>query len=333
MTDSLQKNPSKMLQNGVFKPFCNNLTKSNNIWMLLIGFFLSFLTSTLLVANEKVEYNLQPLTKGVYWHLGQHLSVQAAGREDISNSGVVVGERCVAVIDSGGSLSVGKQLLAAIRMVTQLPICYVINTHIHFDHLLGNAAFTDKDTEFVGHYQLANAVKNNQAFFQKRFPTELAGAELIIPSILVKGKQQLDLGGRVLELRAWPIAHTNTDLTVYDLTSGVIWSGDLVFRERLPILDGSLLGWLSVMKQLRTLPVQNIIPGHGPKATNWDEALTEQKRYLQKLLTEVREKIAQNVFLADAIKTVAQSEAKHWQLFESGHRRNVSRAFRQLEWE
>lgn len=309
-----------------------NRDKTQVLLVTLLGFFLSFF-SGLAVADKKGEYRLESLGAGVYWHLGEHRSLEDAGRDDIANTGVVIGKRCVAVIDSGGSLAMGKQLLEAIGAVTKLPVCYVINTHIHYDHLLGNAAFSAKGTTFVGHYQLAPAVEANQAFFQKHFATELAGAKVIAPSLLVKGKRHLDLGGRILELQSWSSAHTHTDLTVYDPVSKIMWSGDLVFRERLPVLDGSLQGWLALIKQLQTLPAQHIIAGHGAIATNWNEALAAQKRYLQKLLDEVRAQIAEGAFLEEAMDTVGRDEAKHWQLFEQNHRRNVARAFRQLEWE
>lgn len=311
----------------------NNTSTTNKLAIIaFIVFLLVLLAMRIINIDGKASY-LQPLSPGVYWHNGRHLSLQNTERDDIANSGVIIGTKCVAVIDSGGSLALGKQLLTAIRTITKLPICYIINTHIHYDHILGNAAFIDTNTKFVGHHKLSAAVERNQDFFQKRFSTELAGAKLINPSILVKGEQQLDLGGRMLELRSWQTAHSHTDLTVYDPTSGSFWTGDLVFRERLPRLDGSLRGWLEAMKQLKTLPARQIIPGHGAVATNWDEALTDQNRYLTTLLNEVRAKIKASVFVTDALKTVGISEKEHWQLFEAGHKGNVSRAFTELEWE
>lgn len=302
------------------------------ILIIYLGVFFSFI-SFFSAADESSEYQLKPLAQGVYWHLGQHHSLQHTKRDDIGNSGVVIGKRCVAIIDTGGSLAIGKKILAAVRSITQLPICYVINTHIHYDHLLGNTAFSDTGAKFVGHYKLATAILNNQTFFQKNFANELAKRKLVVPDLLVKDKQKLDLGDRILELRAWQNAHSNTDLSVYDPESGAIWTGDLLFRERLPVLDGNLRGWLAVMQQLKTLPARWIIPGHGGIANNWIIALKDQRRYLQSLLTEVRAKITNNVFLADAIKTVGQAEARYWHLFTATHKRNISRAFTQLEWE
>lgn len=107
----------------------------------------------------------------------------------------------------------------------------------------------------------------------------MAKRKLVVSDLLVKDKQKLDLGGRVLELRVWQNAHNNTDLSVYDPESGTIWTGDLLFRERLLVLDGNLRGWL-VMQQLKNLLVRWIIPGHGGLANNWAIALKNQQRYL-----------------------------------------------------
>src|SRR6202041_1224284 len=83
------------------------------------------------------------LASGVYVHRGAQLPLDVPGHDDIANIGFIVGSRCVAVIDTGGSVRTGLALRAAIRRRTSLPICYVINTHVHVDHVLGNWAFKD----------------------------------------------------------------------------------------------------------------------------------------------------------------------------------------------
>ena len=305
-------------------------------------FFLARLFSVLcvlpvLVSGTQGEFVLEEIAPGVYLHRGMHVSFMSEHRDDIANTGFIVGKRCVAVIDSGGSVAVGRMLHAAVRKVTELPVCYVINTHVHFDHVLGNAAFLDEGAEFVGHAELAGEMEANREFFVQQFARELGpeGADAVIaPSRPVADRLNLDLGSRVIELRAWPTAHTRTDLTVYDPATGTLWSGDLLFRERLPVFDGSLKGWLSVMQELEgSVGVGPIVPGHGTPAADWQEASAGQRGYLEALLRETREMIAAGAFLEQAFERVGRAERDRWQLFDENHGRNVSRAWSELEWE
>jgi glyoxylase-like metal-dependent hydrolase (beta-lactamase superfamily II) len=94
---------------------------------------------------------------GVYVHQGRHEVQSAENRGDISNASFVVGSEAVAVIDTSSSLALGQELREAIRGVTEKPIKYVINTHMHPDHVLCNAAFKQDKPTFVGHYKLARA--------------------------------------------------------------------------------------------------------------------------------------------------------------------------------
>ena len=96
----------------------------------------------------------------------------------------------------------------------------------------------------------------------------------------------------MLELRAWPTAHTDTDLTVLDTATGTLFAGDLLFMERIPVVDGSLLGWLRVMDELERLPAQRVVPGHGPPSAPWPEAAAPQRAYLEYLRDTLRARAA-----------------------------------------
>jgi quinoprotein relay system zinc metallohydrolase 2 len=281
-------------------------------------------------------FQLRQVAAGIFVHFGQPLDLEAPGHDDIANIGFIVGSRCVAVIDTGGSVRVGRALLAAIRERTQKPICYIINTHVHVDHLLGNAAFTSSHASFIGHAALPEAIARSRLYFLQHYAEDLdspaSAQQIIAPDQRVQDRLELDLGDRRLQLRAWPVAHTDCDLSVLDQSTRTLFTGDLLFRERLPAVDGDVSGWLNVIDELARMPVKRAIPGHGPLTTNLESALVPERRYLNELLSGVKSAIDLGQSLPEAINTVAASEKPQWLLWDSTHPRNVTRIYQQQEW-
>ncbi len=274
---------------------------------------------------------------GVYVHHGAHKDLNEGYGGDICNIGFIVGGKGIAVIDTGGSPKIGAQLREAVRKVSKLPILYVINTHVHPDHSLGNAAFKQDNPVFVGHGKLAEAMAQRKETYLRNQPkwvgADAAGTELIPPSLAVSATRDLDLGGRTLHLTAYPLAHSPTDLTVLDSASNTLWTGDLLVIERTPSIDGNLPGWLDVIEQLRTIRVAQVIPGHGPASNDLPAALDNEKRYLTTLLTDVRAAIKRGDSMEQTLTGAAQSERGNWLLFDTVNRRNVAIIFPMLEWE
>ena len=83
---------------------------------------------------------------------------QVFEQNNLANVGFIIGNQCIAVIDTGGSPAEGKGLHCAIRRQSSKPICYVINTHVHPDHLLGNQSFESTHVKFIGHKNLPRAI-------------------------------------------------------------------------------------------------------------------------------------------------------------------------------
>lgn len=281
---------------------------------------------------------LEQVADGVYVHHGLHEDLDDGYHGDISNIGFIIGSQGVAVIDTGGSLKVGQRLRAALRKMTPLPILYVINTHIHPDHIFGNAAFLEDKPKFIGHSKLANAMELRKPAYLKQgeqlLEQDFAGSDIVKPSISVEQSLTLDLGGRQLILTAYPNAHTNTDLTVLDEKSGTLWTGDLLFIERTPSLDGDIKGWLQAISQLKQLKgIKQAVPGHGPVTHDLPSALDNEARYLNLLLQDIRTAIKQGKTMEQTMDSAATAEAGHWQLFNTVNRRNINLLYPALEWE
>jgi quinoprotein relay system zinc metallohydrolase 2 len=284
-------------------------------------------------------YDVREIAPGVFVHEGRYELFTPRNFGNVSNTGFIVGRDGVAVIDTGGSPRVGADLLKAIRAQTDLPIMYVINTHMHPDHVFGNAAFVDEKPTFAGHRKLPRALAARASRYLKANEELLGkeafdGTQIIAPTLLVEDKLKVDLGDRVLILEAHKTAHTDNDVTVYDKQTGTLFLGDLLFAKHVPALDGSIRGWLALLDQLsQRKDVARVVPGHGPTSVDWPDALAAEKRYLARIAADVRTFIEQGRTLAQADKEAGLSEKDAWLLFGAYHARNVSAAFAELEWE
>ena len=281
--------------------------------------------------------SMNKIADGVYVHIGTHGDFDKDYHGDMANIGFIVGANSVAIVDSGGSYKVGVQLREAVRSVTQLPIRYVINTHIHPDHIFGNAAFIQDKPEFIGHHNLPGTLSLNHESLMRSLKevlgTDADGSEIVLPTKIVSDVMDIDLGNRKLHLQAWPKAHTNTDLTVLDEKTQTFWTGDLLFITKTPSLDGDLKGWLSVDDGLKAVQAKITIPGHGDPTKDKNGMLDRQNTYLNLLLKDVREAIKNVVDMQQLTETAAQAEKSNWVLFDLINRRNINHAYPQLEWE
>lgn len=286
---------------------------------------------------DPAALDVTEVAPGVYVHTGVIDDWLPSNGGDIANLGFVVGSRCVAVIDTGGTPLLGVRWRAAIERTTRLPICVVIDTHAHPDHVLGNAAFAAADTRFVASAKFNAAMSAREPYFLRAlardFGIAVAHDAVVYPTVAVDGTREFDLGDRVLVAQTWPTAHTDNDLTVYDRQTRTLFASDLLFVQHLPVVDGSLRGWLAAMQQLTKIDAALVVPGHGPTRPGGPDAWRPQQEYLETLLRETRAALKSHQTLSQAVDSVGIQAASRWQLAERFHRRNVTAAFAELEWE
>ena len=290
------------------------------------------------LAAGDLDLAVKTIADGVFAFQGVNELMAPENQGTIANLGAIVGNDAVAVIDSGGSLVEGQAFVSAIKRITQKPIRYLINTHMHPDHIFGNAAFRSEALTIVGHRNLPAALEARAAFYLHSFREQLGeklmqGVEIIPPTLSVEDRLELDLGGRRLELRAWKAAHTDNDLTVFDSRTKTLFTGDLVFLKHLPTLDGSLLGWMRQLDDLAAIEASTVVPGHGLVPSSWPQALADERRYFDVLATDLRKAIRDGVPLSEAAQTAGLAERSNWALFDDYNGRNATAAYAELEWE
>jgi quinoprotein relay system zinc metallohydrolase 2 len=291
-------------------------------------------------ARAASSATLHEIAPGIHVRRGVDEEASPGNADAIANAGFIIGGESVLVFDPGGSLADGAQLRAAIRALTALPIRHVVMSHAHPDHVFGAGAFLDDQPAFVGHARFAAALAARGGYDRERLAAVLgadAAGQPVMPTLEVKDRLELDLGGRMVRLTAHPLAHTDHDLTLLDGASGTLFCGDLLFVGRVPALDGSVLGWLQVLDALKatgeTRGATQAVPGHGPERVDWPAGAADLERYLRTLVLETRVAVRDNIGIEAAVARVGGGERGRWTLFEDYHGRNVTQVYKELEWE
>lgn len=219
---------------------------------------------------------------------------------ETANTGFVVTERGVVVIDTFESPARGRELAAAIQSQTHKPVLAVINTHYHYDHVFGNQAF---DALLVAHCTLAGELA--EAIARDLAPEDVAEwvsehpedrwltdeLELVYPNIIFEHRLMLDLPPLHLILRHLG-GHT-PDSSIVDLPDeGILFAGDLIFEGRVPFLGCAHFGdTIKALRMLESLGDRTIVPGHGALCDT--TYVTRCREYLQALHATVGGLIAQ----------------------------------------
>lgn len=251
---------------------------------------LTLVFSLLFVGSAFAE--LTKLADTVYAYVG--VKDASAAHSFAANAGIVIGQDGVLVIDTLISAKEGKRFLADIRKVTKKPIKYVVNTHTHLDHALGNCVFAKLGAVVISHEadqeklatQGADILKNVGNYGLK--PEDMVGTKVVVPTLSFDTQLNLDLGGEQVQLIRGTPSHTEGSLVVFLPKKKLLFSGDILFTDFHPYLaDGDFSGWLQTLDTLLTMDIERIVPGHGPLSTKKD--LQEMKEYLSLFDNKARE--------------------------------------------
>lgn len=289
-------------------------------------------------AGDVPALGVEEVAPGVFVHEGAVSLANPENGGDIANLGFVIGRDAVAVIDAGNTRAIGEALYAAIRTRTDLPVRWLVLTHMHPDHVFGAAVFREAGAEIVASDRLpealgARAESYTGALARQVGPAAALGSELVLPDRTVSAPETLDLGGRDLTLSPVATAHTDNDLTARDTLTGTWFLGDLVFDRHVPSLDGSAPGWIRVLDQLASEPAARVVPGHGAATLDWPAGAAATRAYLAGLVREIRAALDAGESLGTAARHVGADLGTGRELFDDFSARNATTAYRELEWE
>jgi len=254
-------------------------------------FALSFVAITLLFTQSAFA-ELTKITDNVYSYVGEKDA--SPTHSFAANAGIIIGTDGVLVVDTLISAKEGARFLADIRKVTAKPIKYVVNTHTHLDHALGNCVFAKLGATVISHEADRTLLANNGAEILKNAgnyglkPEDMAGTVIVVPTLTFSDRFTIYLGGEEVQLIHTAPSHTAGSIVVYLPAEKLLFSGDVLFTDFHPYLaDGDFGGWIKTIDSLLTMDIERVVPGHGPLSTKKD--LREMKEYLLLFDSKARE--------------------------------------------
>ena len=237
------------------------------------------------------------------------------------------------VVDSGPTYQYAQQAYAQMKKIKDVPVSYVINTHVHDDHWLGNGFYQEIGAKIIGSSQFKNESLLETTRMQIRVSKEAyAKTTTVFPTILLDKDTLLTIGNQKVQIiHVNKKAHSSGDLLVYIPSTKVLFAGDLVFNERLPSLrDGDINNWIKELDYIRSLHPVHIIGGHGDRVDF--NAVDFTYGYLITLKKEVKKAIANDVSIEDAVEAITMPAYKNAKMYDTLQKQNIETAYRTMEW-
>lgn len=256
-----------------------------------------------------LEVNFQPVADGVFAYIGDK-GPRSVDNEGLNaNIGLVVTPAGAVLIDSGATRHSARQIHDAVKKVTPQPVKWVLNTGGQDHRWLGNGYFKEQGAEIIAH---AHA----KADMQTRGGDHLAGLQAILkeradgtvpvlPTRLVsESTSRLDLGGVILQLEHRNGAHTPGDTMVWLPRQRVLFTGDVVYVDRLlgVIPVSNTRNWLATFAVAEALDPKVIVPGHG-NVTDLATARADTQAYLTALRTHMKKAVDDGVDMSAAVRS------------------------------
>jgi len=256
------------------------------------------------------------------------------------NSGVIIGDDAVMVIEAQATPRMAEDVIAKVRSVTDKPIKYLVLTHYHAVRVLGASAYgadeiitSQKTWEMI----MERGQQDWDSEFQ-RFPRLFQGHEsitgLTYPTMTFTDKMTVDLGNKKVEIMHVGEGHTRGDSVVWLPEEKVLFAGDLVEYGATPYCgDAQLKNWSATLQRLSDLQPKALVPGRGEALTNpvaCQEAILMTNDYVSMLYQQALLSVTKGESLKECYDSLMESMRPrfgHWVIFEHCMCFNVTRAY------
>ena len=254
-----------------------------------------------------------------------------------SNSAFVVTNAGVLLFDTGSSSAIGESIKKVIAQITDQPVRWIINSHAHGDHWLGNAVFKDTVEAIYATEPVQKKIIEDGQGWVKRFMQMTEGAtgqsEILVPENMIDQRTTIRFGDREAVLFLSANSHSAGDILMWLENEKVLISGDVIYSDRMPsTLDSNLIQWILLLDELNALQPEVVIPGHG-KVTDI-QGVMRLKALLQSFWDAVKKgyDAGQSDFemVGDVTAALAEFEP-HYPGLQEKVKRDISGVFLQVE--
>ncbi|MDF1880547.1 MBL fold metallo-hydrolase [Sulfurimonas sp. MAG313] len=282
------------------------------------------------------EYGLSPvkLQDKVYCFFGKAEVINTKNNGNMVNTCYVDAGDSWIVIDSGPTYAYAKEAYTKISKIKKQAVSYVINTHVHDDHWLGNSFYHTLGAKSIGSKAFDELSSSKKTRMQKNISAKaFALTSIEFPQRRLSKSEHIQVGNMNIELILLDYkAHTSADIIVYIPSLKAAFAGDLVFNDRLPSLrDGNINGSLKVLDKLKNMQLQTLVGGHGLKHDN--EAWKMSYDYCNELRKKLKLAFLEERDIAEAVENISMPSYKNINMYSVLHKQNVETSYRILEWE
>lgn len=289
----------------------------------------------LVLSGPVLALEARTLAPGVWMVPGALAEPDERNRGRVVNIGILAGDDGAIVIDSGANAEQGEEILAVAERLAGKPVRLLINTHPHPQNVLGNSAFAAKGVPILASSEtrrlMAERCQRCIETLKRAVGNEaMTDTRIVLPNLFVDSSEVRIVAGRRLQILLTGHGHTEGDLAVLDTESGVLFTGDLVYREQIPHMSESRVGgWIDAVDRLRGVAVGIVVPGRG--APGRIDIIDRFAGYLTGMRDKVLSAIEDGRSLAETLLTDIGPHYAAWEGYGSRHSRNIQHVYLEME--